>query len=207
MIEKRTLFQTSVYEDVDFLNDNQREDIINYTKSIDDKFFMKFRAFKGNFVTTFCLDKNKGIRDFIKKIDEDIPSCKGIMDKLNSSIKNTLDLYGHYSEDVILTDSWVNIQKPGSEILEHTHPGCLLSGLIVLKADKKSSPLYWYNPNPFLSYFDFDKPSIENFAYSWCNLQNNTLYLWPSYIRHGSQNNINESEERMTIGFNTAKKQ
>ena len=57
MIEKKTLFQTSVYEDVDFLNDNQREDIINYTKSIDDKFFMKFRAFKGNFVTTFCLDK------------------------------------------------------------------------------------------------------------------------------------------------------
>ena len=29
MIEKKTLFQTSVYEDVDFLNDNQREDIIN----------------------------------------------------------------------------------------------------------------------------------------------------------------------------------
>ena len=36
MIEKKTLFQTSVYEDVDFLNDNQREDIINYTKSIEE---------------------------------------------------------------------------------------------------------------------------------------------------------------------------
>jgi hypothetical protein len=86
------------------------------------------------------------------------------------------------SDKMDITNSWFNIQRPGSHLNVHNHPNSELSGALYLKADSKSSRLIFEHK--------LIKPSVG------------MLVIFPSWMNHSGNNN--QSEERIVISFNSA---
>ena len=71
----------------------------------------------------------------------------------------------------------------------HKHPGSVISGIVVLKADEHSSKLIFKNPST--------EETKE------MTLTTGLLLMWPSYLMHGSGDSVNESKDRAVLSFNT----
>lgn len=104
-----------------------------------------------------------------------------------------------------LDQAWININQKGNSNKEHTHPGSVLSGVYYIKTPEECGNI------------DFLHPGIDVISFAWngvesnCNIYNspkwwlpskaNTLYIFPSWIKHSVQPN-NSDEERISISFN-----
>lgn len=190
MIEQR-IFPTLVGKFEDVLFPEQCNEIISY---IDTTTFKEHKALIGNSITSF--DK-----PFI--LDE-LPehTSSNILLKIDLCVKQYVDLYG--CRPVCLKNIWVSYQYPNSKLKKHTHPGSTLSGVLYLKADEKSSPIYFYNPNPFAAFTTIN--NAENpFTREHVKFAPRTgdLLIFPSWLAHGSDVEENLSKERIILSFNT----
>ena len=93
-----------------------------------------------------------------------------------------------------ITNSWCNVQGERSTLNFHRHPDSIISGIIFLQVDDKSSKLYFQNPNNIYVKCDDDicitpEPGL--------------LLMWPSWLAHGSGDDTNMSTERIVVSFNT----
>ena len=170
MMRKKTIFTVDIYEKYNFLNDTEIQKIIN---SINPEDLGQYDYFKGNHKTTYVsLAGSTYILDHHKDIEDKI------MNEVNI-------------KDQRMQDSWVNIQGEGSTLKYHNHPGSVISGVIVLKADEHSSKLVFKNP--------FSQTG-ETKAMT---LTTGLLLMWPSYLMHGSGDSVNKSKDRAVLSFNT----
>jgi uncharacterized protein (TIGR02466 family) len=105
-----------------------------------------------------------------------------------------------------IDNSWINIQEPDSNLKIHTHIDSVISGAIYVNVDDDSSKLYFYNPNPYLEYINyFNAPEIPTYLNNktiWFKPNNGDLILFPSWLRHGSED-LNKTVGRTVISFNT----
>ena len=182
MMKKKTLFRDNfifgknskinIYEKYNFLNDTEIQKIIN---SINPEDLGQYDYFKGNHKTTYVsLANGAYILDLHKDIEDKIMNEVVIKDQR-------------------MQDSWVNIQGEGSTLKYHNHPGSVISGVIVLKADEHSSKLVFKNP--------YSKPpKIET---EEITLTTGLLLMWPSILMHGSGDSVNQSKDRAVLSFNT----
>ena len=123
-------------------------------------------------------------------------------DKLDSAKKDYTD-YQKINR-VKVSNSWMNIQFPGSKLVKHGHPGSAVSGILYLKADDKSNNIYFYNPNPYVLLMGIERYYTEyTFEHSFIKPVAGTLLLFPSWLLHGSNDEVNESEERIMMSINT----
>jgi len=117
---------------------------------------------------------------------------KGFLDRHNS-VKHRVEEKLYYP-NLEISNSWCNIQGENSTLNFHRHPDSIISGIIFLQVDDKSSKLYFQNPNNI--YFKCDDDiSIKP--------EPGLLLMWPSFLMHGSGDTINKSKERIIIGFNS----
>jgi uncharacterized protein (TIGR02466 family) len=124
---------------------------------------------------------------------------------LNERIKEVAKRYTEYSglhNKNNITTSWFNIQKKDSVLLEHTHPNSVLSGVIYTNVDENSSALYFYNPNPFITFMENERD--KDFSFEWFYIKPKlcSLLIFPSWLRHGSNRIKNQTEDRTVISFN-----
>jgi len=103
--------------------------------------------------------------------------------------------------DAVLDNSWINIQTKNTILKIHNHNHSHISGAIYLKVDDDSSKLYFYNPNPYISMFSYENQNKFNYEYICIQPQNGDLILFPSWLKHGSDD-INKTKERMVLSFN-----
>ena len=126
----------------------------------------------------------------------------------NYSYRNILDFHKDIADKITnkvyisnqrLADSWCNIQGKGSTLDYHNHPNSVVSGIIFLKANEKSSKLVFQNPLTPIS------PTAVSPHREIYELTPKTglLAMWPSYLMHGSGASINQSDERIVLSFNT----
>jgi uncharacterized protein (TIGR02466 family) len=103
-----------------------------------------------------------------------------------------------------IVSSWCNIQDKESILKEHLHPNSVISGAIFINVDSKSSKLYFHNPNPFVYYTITNKP-VNEYTHEWYSLapKKGDLVLFPSWLKHGSNQDKNFSNNRTVISFNT----
>ena len=99
--------------------------------------------------------------------------------------------------------SWINIQKKDSKLLRHNHTTSPISGVIYLKVDDYSSPLYLYNPNPYVYVTNTTQEKETNFHYMSFKPKIGDLFLFPGWLFHGSDEEKNKSDERIALSFNT----
>ena len=121
------------------------------------------------------------------------------------------DSVTRYNDNVILTSdlmlmqSWLNLNLPGSNHPQHVHPNSIVSGIFYIAAEKNSGNIrFWKNfsigglsivDNPkawgrynFLSYYFEPKP--------------NELFLFPGSLMHSVDTNTTTTN-RLSLSFNT----
>ena len=191
MIEQR-LFPTLVGKFEEVLFPEQCDELLS---SIDASSLKKYEALTGEAVTSF----NKQFNIFT-----DFPPTLSLLlqSRLDICINQYVNTYGCLKVNIV--NSWISYQYPHSKLVKHTHPGSHISGVLYLRADEKSSPIYFYNPNPFATFTsranhgnDFTREHVK------FTPKTGDLLIFPSWLSHGSDIEENMSEERIILSFNT----
>lgn len=105
-------------------------------------------------------------------------------------------------KDLTIDNSWFNVQYPGSVLKHHVHPDAKISAALCIQADEKSSKLFLENPNPVLNFIKPDVQVESMFEFARFSMTPGDLLLFPSWIKHGSGFEANESEARVMISIN-----
>ena len=168
------------------IKDNECLDIVKKCKNLN---FKKHNAFSDNAVSNHSTDSNL-LNNFSK-----------LREIIMQKVKNYENELGLNNSK--LDNSWVNFQYKNSILKKHTHPSCQISGVLYLKTDEKSSKIYFYNPNPFISFLNTKEDNFNNFQYISFSPKIGDLFLFPSWLSHGSHEDKNLSEERVALSFNT----
>lgn len=152
---------------------------------------------ENNGTSNHSLDSN-----FIEELLENVSDCKDLDVKIQNTLDDYADEFGMFT--VRLSNSWFNIQQPGSVLRQHIHPHSIISGALYISANLNSSKIYFENPNRTVHYFsNFNKPTEYNFEYFNFQPEAGSLILFPSWLFHGSNNTKNFSDNRIVISFNT----
>ena len=103
-----------------------------------------------------------------------------------------------------IVSMWMMINGHKHYNREHAHAGCKIRGVFYIKTPPNSGNIYFlnpsgemarwafgtdYRPNAYVS--DCYQPSIEKF-----------MYMFPSWLVHSVDPNLNENDERVAISFN-----
>jgi uncharacterized protein (TIGR02466 family) len=101
---------------------------------------------------------------------------------------------------------WLNINGHRHCNMSHSHPMADISGSYYVKTPKNSGELIFQHPViDVLNYYYFEKEmELNNWNSRTWSFQpkENTLYLFPSWLKHVVTPNENETEERISIAFN-----
>ena len=133
-------------------------------------------------------------------------SNTGILSEISIDLNKPLQEYSDQSRIKIankINHSWFNIQDKESVLKEHIHPNSILSGGLFINVGKKASKLYFQNPNPFVYYTNTKEP-LNNYSYEWYsfNPKRGDLIIFPSWLKHGSNQHRNLYSNRAVISFN-----
>ena len=122
---------------------------------------------------------------------------------LRSRIEQKLEEYciTAGSRMVQIDEMWCNVQKEGSTLLNHIHGGSVLSAALYIHADDDSSRIYFENPNQLALYSLYGQGTVTEYnceVYGFVPLPGD-LYIFPSWMKHGSSLTKNKTDERMVI--------
>jgi uncharacterized protein (TIGR02466 family) len=187
------LFPTLLYIEEEFISEEQRQDIVEYLNT--NLNYAEHDAFTGDGKSTHK-EFNNTIIEAINKL----PRCTNFIFTLEQALSNYSEETGNKLTKIY--NSWVNKQAKGSILKEHTHPASILSGALYLNVDKDSSPLYFHNHNNFAYFQEINK--YTDYICHWYKVspKNGDLLIFPSWLRHGSNNEINQTDERIVLSFN-----
>jgi uncharacterized protein (TIGR02466 family) len=137
----------------------------------------------------------------IAALQAQFPALQGLEARLLSLINDYARELGHRPQR--LTNSWFNVQRPGSLLRHHTHPASCISAALCIASDEHSSKLFFENPNPIVGVVPSDHPTEFNMEMARFKLDPGELLLFPSWLKHGSGFEANGSELRIMISLNT----
>jgi len=116
-------------------------------------------------------------------------------------IKNVLG-YVVYDK-IFVTDSWINVCLSGGNQYYHNHTNSFVSATYYINYNKEEhAPLSFFKPSFSLeSTISLDTNDVYNkFNSVDFYPEEGCIILWPSYLKHGYNNNI--GDDRMTISMN-----
>jgi len=180
-----TLFNVQIKLYENFLNKNEIENLLSIIKKNNHS---NYGAFIGEAVSTYPLHTN-----ILKNID--------VEKKLHDVMYEYSNILG--IEEQIINFSWTNIQKENSILKRHSHGASPITGALYLKTDELSSNLYFYNPNPYICLMNLKNNNKNNYEYVFFKPKIGDLFLFPGWLQHGSDYEINNSKERIVLSFNT----
>ena len=107
--------------------------------------------------------------------------------------------------DFYITQSWLNVTKPGQQHHQHCHPNSIISGVFYVSTEVDDS-ITFVDQNWTLK--EMIKPEIKEFTIWNCPLwffpvTAGELVLFPSWLQHKVQPNEKATTDRISIAFNT----
>jgi uncharacterized protein (TIGR02466 family) len=194
-IENYVVFPTLIKRARNFLTQEQCDDIITYAK---DKEFKPHLSLTNGSVST-----HSEHTQFLDVLCAEVQSCLDVKDKLYDVVKMYSTETGIDFKEI--SNSWMNFQTKNSRLLKHTHPLSCISGAIYLNVDDDSSKIYFYNPNPFIEFTSWIKGTYNEYshAFFWFKPENGDLLMFPSWLSHGSDFEVNMTEDRAVLSFNS----
>lgn len=206
-MNKIDLFKVSIYNQENFITEKCRKDILDFifkSSNVKDYFIDHGALTKGQ--STYSPQKadGVGIYNLIELLSKEIESCKNLKDKIENCLIECSKDFSFIKSKIELSNSWFNIQKKGSILFPHTHPKSTFSGVIFLNTDDNSSGLSFFNPNTHIKYFEhYENTNSLNAEYYTIKPKNCSLYIFPSFLSHGSYKDINQTKQRVVLSFNS----
>jgi len=165
----------------------------------------RINAYKPNLSPHNALSGNAISSHSVKSVIlSDMNHIVSLNDRICEIVNEFRKQYGIMKLEI--DNSWMNVQEPDSKLNFHSHPDSVISGAIYVNVDDDSSKLYFYNPNPYVDYVNyFNDPEMHtylNYKTIYLKPNNGDLILFPSWIRHGSED-LNKTIHRTVISFNT----
>jgi uncharacterized protein (TIGR02466 family) len=99
---------------------------------------------------------------------------------------------------------WVNINKYRDFNERHIHPNCVLSGVYYVKCPKNSGEIVFHHPSPNIEYDWVSQLNYNNHnSIQWkIDPEEGDFILFPSWLHHHVNPNLNDEEDRISISFN-----
>lgn len=188
-----SLFPTGVMIIDNFITLDECDEILTYVKS--KKMHNQDETVPRNALSTF-----DGSADFIKEVSENT-AVDDFFDRTTLALNKYAEVIGQ--GELQLSNSWAHIQNKGSVIVDHTHPNSKVSGVLYLYADTNSNNLVFKNPNPYARLETPQHPNEFNFSISTIPVESRRLVMFPSWLEHGSNYEINNTQGRTMISFNS----
>ena len=117
------------------------------------------------------------------------------------------------NNEQVLSNMWINMGLYKDANKTHNHPGADISGVYYVKTPDDCGNIVFEHPalDVLNYYLDDNNTIIEEFnAYNsptwWKPAVENRLYLFPGWLKHYVEPNLNKTEERVSISFNTIEK-
>ena len=144
---------------------------------------------------------------------------KGALDPLIKQIETNANIFAQQflNKKVTqkITSIWMNTNSYKDSNRVHNHPGSAISGVYYVKAPSSAGDIVFQHPvvdelgfyyNSFQALpGEINEPEEYN-QYNTSSIKapaiENTLYLFPSWLKHYVESNMNETEERISISFN-----
>lgn len=175
-----------------FLTEEQCEDIAIHFGNYEG--LVKHPYFTNN---ALCSHGSENILDKIVELD----SCRDIIVNIDSALQLYFDTAGFHKRDI--SNSWLNLQHKGSALFDHMHGGSTVTGAIFVRFYPGNNNLTFTNLNHFVNYFEPTCHTSYNARTHSVTPEVGDMYLFPSWIKHGSSGNENVTDGRMSIAFNT----
>lgn len=140
--------------------------------------------------------------EFIKLLDE----IRVGINKVSSSIGVVPKLD--------ISNMWININKYGDHNASHFHQGSILSGTFYVKTPENCGGIKFENPiaplmESYLHYWHFKENELQYYPWLFSNItvpcKENMVVIFPSWLEHSVERNLNMDEDRISISFNTKK--
>ena len=107
--------------------------------------------------------------------------------------------------DFYITQSWLNITKPGEHHHEHSHANSIISGVFYISTEEDDK-ITFTDPNiklKSLIKFEQEEYNIWNSGIWFFPSVTNELMLFPSWLNHKVDTNEKATTDRISISFNT----
>tara|TARA_R100000963_G_C4621471_1_gene88851 strand:- start:151 stop:732 length:582 start_codon:yes stop_codon:yes gene_type:complete len=115
---------------------------------------------------------------------------------------NSIPLYNTF----FISSMWGNINSYKDYNIAHSHGGSVISGIYYLKIPLKSGRIEFYNPaHEGIDYLwaHCTKEFTTQNSSTWkIDVEEGDLILFPSWLKHGVEPNLNKKENRMSLAFN-----
>jgi len=105
-----------------------------------------------------------------------------------------------------ITQSWLNLSKPGDLHFRHTHSNSIISGVFYIST-VEDDKINFFDPNTKIKNI-WQIPTAENENNIWNAdsftpaVENNVLLLFPSWLDHGVMVNPLQTTDRVSLSFN-----
>ena len=133
----------------------------------------------------------------------DDENCRPIIEVLHECLTDYNHKIGNYP--TIVSGSWYNILPKGGFTAPHRHESSVISGAFYLQLPEGDhGQFYVMSPlKPYMMCIHNIQPTQYCVYEMDIPIKENHLYLFPSWLEHGSRVN-NTDEDRITMSFNTS---
>jgi uncharacterized protein (TIGR02466 family) len=107
--------------------------------------------------------------------------------------------------DFYITQSWLNVTKPGEYHHNHSHANSIISGVFYISTEEDDK-ITFTDPNLKLKEmlkFEHKEYNVWNSTNWFFPVNNNELLLFPSWLNHQVESNEKATTDRISISFNT----
>jgi len=135
--------------------------------------------------------------DKLKKIKQFCEQQIAIYVKEVINPKEDLDFY--------ITQSWLNITKPGGSHHSHFHQNSIISGVFYISTEEDDK-ITFSDPNAKIKkiiHSTIKEYNLWNSTTWFFSVNNNELVLFPSWLNHEVEPNKKATTDRISISFNT----
>ena len=130
------------------------------------------------------------------------PELNKINTFIKGHLKNFLENGIKVKNDLIVTQSWVNKNEPGTGHSTHLHPNSIVSGTFCLRQNSTMPPTQYYNRYIPLIKVQMESQNSMNAEHISVPMVPGDLILFPSDIMHSVSVNVS-NETRYSLSFNT----
>ena len=180
------LFPTKILSSEDTNFSSYRDDMIQWMIDYSYKHTTVAKSNQGGYQSPDQFYLEESFAPYLNRISEHLIST---MDEYTRDDRSCLHL-----DDLKLSNMWFNFNYENCYNVQHTHPGCVLSGVLWIQIPEEQ-------PIVFSCFDEFTRATYEKYTNESLVAKEGQLLLFPAHLPH--RVDINRSKNtRISISFN-----